>query len=267
MTTNNNALTANLANTAVTAKFEVFNPQSDIYQTRESGLSEPLAPHHLITVSTPKGGGTRWEIEGDGVEPEVVPAIEGILVATVRRGVIWPSEEFTGAAQKPAIVTNDMVIGHVVGDLGDLDPAAVAAASNADGTVRWQDLPYTQWQDGEKPRAIEYRDLFILRPGEILPVRVVVRGASLASLAPVIRRFTAPPFRHVVNLSLEKRQTKSGIVYSSAVLRVVEKLTPEQGEVVRRLYSAPIMDSIAASTPKLAAPSGAGVVDGQVTPF
>lgn len=225
------------------ADFAILDPASELAATLADPNREPMDASAIPRVKIPAGGGIIWSIEIDG-NVEAVPEITGILCAVQKHGVIWPSPEFGGGGSRPVVETFDLVTGHRRGDdLGDIDAAELERCSNPDGTVRWKELSYTQMGSGPNGRgcrAKESRILYVLRPGELFPVKIEVGVGSLIALRPFLARMTLPVYRHVIGLGLKRVQSGNGITYSQVVPRVVEKLSPEDGERIRQFYTLPL---------------------------
>lgn len=229
--------------------FEIFNPASDLATVRRESGGERIRLSELIKVKIPTGGSTIWNIDTDaGVE--ATPSIIGVLCCVLSEGVLWPHEGDAGGGQRPVLTTQDLTTARRVGDdLGDISQAELDRCANPDGTIRWRELSYTQFGSASKGkgcRAKESRILVILRPGEVMPVLVSCPPGSLATVVPWVKRFGMSQYRHVVSLSLQKISFERGS-YSQIVPTIVAKLTPEQGEVIRAAYYAPIMAEFAAA--------------------
>ena len=112
------------------AGWEIFDPQSDLWQARQASADERLSPSDCIRVKTPSQGVTTFDVDG-----EPAKEIKGILCYVAKRGVVWPHAEMRGSGGDPVFVTDDLVTARRVGkDTGDLPMAGVEKARNADGT-------------------------------------------------------------------------------------------------------------------------------------
>jgi hypothetical protein len=248
-----------ISTTVKSSDFAILDSSSEI----AAGLADPnreAMDYTVITsVKMPAGGGVIWTVEQDG-NVEAVPEITGILCAVQKHGVIWPTAEFSGGGSRPVVETWDLVRGIRRGDdLGDIDPAELDRCSNPDGTVRWRELSYTQpgsAPNGRGCRAKESRILYVLRPGELFPVKISAGPGSLMAIKPFLARMALPAYRHVVSLGLKRVQSGSGIAFSQIVPKIVDKLTVEQGEIIRQAYTLPLLGMAGGSSESAAADNG-----------
>ena len=91
----------------------------------------------------------------------------------------------------------------------------------------------------------EQRIVGVLRPGDLWPLMLTVQAGSLRNVANTIARLTVPYWRAIVRFTLVKATATNGSPYSQLALSVSkESLSPEQGEEVRRSYTAPLTDAI-----------------------
>jgi len=212
------------------AGWEIFDPQSDLWQARQASADERLSPSDCIRVKTPSQGVTTFDVDG-----EPAKEIKGILCYVAKRGVVWPHAEMRGSGGDPVFVTDDLVTARRVGkDTGDLNMTGVEKARNADGTYRWRDLPFV-YPNGNRDR--ESRILYVLQEGDVLPLAINVSAASVYAIGTFLKRLAKPVFRHHVTVSLVKEESERGIPYAKYVVKVTGILTPEQGEVIKSVYS------------------------------
>jgi hypothetical protein len=243
---------------AMENRFLALSPDSDIGEMIEANMEgQPVGEQHLATVKMPTGGMTIWTVPGVDGE-ELVASITGVLVHKSMRGILWPTKQ-TGNL-RPYLITDDLVTARRVGeDIGDLDPRALEAAANEDGTYRWKDLPYTQFGSGidesGKPtrgkRSDERQILCLLREGDLIPLIVSLSGGSLTAwqgfMAGLLTKGVIY-FRAVVELTLEKVDNAAGIAYSRAIPRRIETLDMESARALRKIYG-PMMEKILKQMP------------------
>ena len=219
---------------------------------QDSGISEMIvanagegagiSPQDLTTVPTPSGGGTTWQvptIAGDEPTDELV----GILAYQGVYGSLWPSEDPVEGTP-PVLITRDLRVARRIGDdLGDLDEAELEKARRPDGLYDWKALSYTQMGTGKRgigKRAKEGRIWALLRPGDVLPTILRI-GPGSASKAQsfLMQLVNARVFywQAVVGVSLKAATSKGGQRYSQHQYRLVERLTPEQGELIKATYT------------------------------
>lgn len=205
---------------------------------------EPMQETDLVRVKTPLGGATQWSIEVDG-NLTTTDEIVGLLVGVGKRGTLWPEED--PSEMRPVIVTNDLQIGYRVSDeLGSIKPEALERYRIGDRKYDWVSLSngpefgYGASRSGNGKRCKESRVLAILRQGETWPILVTVGPGSLRNIVPFLKRLPVFPHEAVVGLRLVKAKGKGGQPYSQIVPRLVGTITPEQGDVARRVYADPI---------------------------
>ena len=169
-------------------RFLALSPKNDIAALMAENLEGlEVGEGSFPNVKMPTGGMTVWTVQS--LTGEDHPAtIEGVLVYQAPRGLLWPTMQ-TGNL-RPYLITDDFVTARRVGeDIGDLDPRALDAAKNEDGTYRWKELPYTQFGSGTNEageptkwkRAQERRVLCILREGDLFPLIVSISAGSLVT--------------------------------------------------------------------------------------
>jgi hypothetical protein len=231
--------------TVKASDFPILDVSSDVAAGLTDPNREPMSREAIVSVPVPTGGSVVWSIETDG-SVEASPEIRGILVLAHRHGVIWPSATFSGGGSRPVVETYDLVRGIRRGDdVGDLDPEELDRCTNPDGSIRWKDLAYTQpgsGPNGRGCRARESRVLYVLRPGDIYPVKINAGPGSLPTVRPFLARMALPTYRHVVSFTLKKVQTGSGISYAQIVPKVLDKLSADDGEKVRQFYTLPLLE-------------------------
>lgn len=233
-----------------TVDFPALHPDSRQMQIiAQNTEGEPMGEQDLVKVRTPAGGATTWNVEIDG-NVQSCDEIVGVLVGVGKRGTLWPSENPT--EQRPVLVTHDLRIAYRVSDeIGSLDPEALERYRIGDRKYDWVSLStspefgYGTARNGVGKRVKESRILAILRPGDVWPILVTVGPGSLRDMTTFLKRL--PVFQHeaVIGLKLVRERAKSGEPYSRIVPRVVGTLTPEQGEVARKVYADPIREMFA----------------------
>lgn len=228
---------------AVSGLYRALSPSSEIAEVIEANLGGgSLRRSDLTFVRVPTGGSTRWVWSSAGNE-FAEKAITGLCVVATRVEYnLWP---FVTAkpGNVPFLRSLDGVVGHRVGDdHGDLDLKAIEAARNEDGTFRWKDIPYCQWQDRKPPRAKPSRVLGVLREEDAAPLFVQISPTSLKPVDEFLRALAAqfvPHYRAVVELTLEKRKGSTAD-YAAIVLRHVGTVSQEEGERAKALFTAPL---------------------------
>lgn len=198
-----------------------------------------LRSSDLPWVKIPTGGATRWTVSIGGNESSE-KTITGLLVV-VREPEhnLWPHSTAT-AGSLPLLRSLDGRVGHKIGsDYGDLDQAVIEAARSPDGTYRWQDIPYCQWQDRIPPRAKTTQVLGVLRKGDRVPLFLRVSSTSLGAVDRLLRAISGqviPHYRAEVELGLEKVKGLKA-EYARLVCRFVGSIDEETGSKVKAIYT------------------------------
>lgn len=203
----------------------------------------------LTRVPTPTGGGTQWVIEtAQGVER--TDAIVGVLCAFTGSGVLWGSR-MPAKGTLPVLVSNDLVTAHVVGEIPESMRPAIESCRLPDGRVDWLRLPMNQWGSGLDAQGgatrgrlcKEQRNLFILRPGAVQPIRVTAQPGSVKDVRKAISQLSCAYYQAVVSLTLVPAVNSTGQPYSKIVLRQVGVLPAADAALVRSTYALPIREA------------------------
>lgn len=228
---------------AVAGSFRALAPNSEIAEVIEANLGGgSLRRSDLTFVKVPTGGSTRWVWSVAGNE-FAEKAITGLCVVATRVEYnLWP-HAIAKPGSLPFLRSIDGVVGHKVGDdHGDLDLKVIEAAKNEDGTYRWKDIPYCQWQDRKPPRAKPSRVLGVLREEDAAPLFVQISPTSLRPVEDFLRALAAqfvPHYRAIVELTLEKKKG-SNADYAAIVCRHVGTVSQEDGDRAKGLFTTPL---------------------------
>jgi hypothetical protein len=177
----------------------------------------------LDRIKIPAGGGLAFEVpDPDGAEPEVQKTVEGIVVYFRDVRSYWATL-FSGGADPPQCTSPNSVDGY--GDPGDA--LGQAGACNR--------CPYSKF--GSDPRADsnaqackQMRQLFLLRPGAVLPTLVVLPPTSIRPARQYFLQMAQRGriYRHVLTrIGLKKTSNSSGIDYSLATFAVAGEVATE----------------------------------------
>ena len=179
-----------------------------------------IDPRMLPTVTVPPGGGINWELP-DG-EPARV--IEGVLLHWKTSRVRYEKPYGSGGEEPPDCYSNDGIKGFG-NPGGDCFKCPFAA---------WGSHP-----DPDRPSAkgcSEYRILYVLRSGFLLPLTIKIPGSSLAAFtrfALTMLDYGGAKFGHVVRIGLDKEKSKSGFTYSQVTFERGDELPVKEKEAVR----------------------------------
>jgi hypothetical protein len=184
-----------------------------------------------------------WGWTDSGNNEQSAKSIDGVLVYYGVRGTLWGSEEPQGKVS-PVLVSYDLITAiRVNDDIGDLNADQLEACRVGDRTYDWQRLPWNQYgtsKSGRGKRCKESRLMAILRRDEAWPLLVTAGPGSLKTVVPFVKRLPVPHFRAEVSLTLEKVENSGGQPYSQIVPKLSGTVSKEEGEILRRLYTAPL---------------------------
>jgi len=227
------------------SNYLALRPDSDVREalTANLGPGESLNASDLPRVPTPAGGGKMWGWTDSGNNEQSAKSIDGVLVYYGVRGTLWGSEEPQGKVS-PVLVSYDLITAiRVNDDIGDLNADQLEACRVGDRTYDWQRLPWNQYgtsKSGRGKRCKESRLMAILRRDEAWPLLVTAGPGSLKTVVPFVKRLPVPHFRAEVSLTLEKVENSGGQPYSQIVPKLSGTVSKEEGEILRRLYTAPL---------------------------
>ena len=232
---------------ATTSQFDFLKPGSRAAKIVASNIGDgQVYESDLPSVGMPAGGSTQWSYEDASGNTVNTDAIEGILVAAVGRGVLWPTTEPSGS--RPLLVSNDMKVGFLVGeDFGDVNPADLdkyLIEGNKYDYAAISNSPEFGFQNGaggrRGKRVKESLVLAVLQKDEVLPVLVKLGGGSLGAFTKFRKGLKVLPEEAVVSLKLEKVSNMAGQKFSRVKPALIGTLTEEEGDVVRTLYTEPL---------------------------
>lgn len=212
----------------------------ELHSLIEEYLSDGLTEDDLHIVKIPGGGGRAWDLPGDVSAPSFV----GVILGIQSTRAYFP-DEFSGASQPPLCSSRD-------GITGAGQPGGVCAP-----------CPFSQWGSGKNGMGSacgQRKILYVLRPEEVLPIRVALPVTSFRNL----RRYQLDLLNQRARLSgvatefsLIQVQSKGGIKYSQAFCRMAGALDPETAQRAKA-YAALLTASLsgkALSADDVAAPA------------
>ena len=183
---------------------------AELQELVEEFFKDGLSENDLPLIKIPAGGGRSWELS----ESENAPTFTGCILGIQNTRAYW-AEAFTGAGTPAACSSRDGVTG--VGEPG--------------GTCAR--CPLGEWGSGRGgvgtaclPRKIVY----VLRPEEVLPVRLALPVTSFVNLrkyqVALLNRRVRPSAVSTL-FGLTSAQSKTGIKYSQATFTVAGALDAE----------------------------------------
>lgn len=177
-----------------------------------------ISPFDLDKVQIPSGGGLAWTVptlEGETSSPDVT----GIIVHVQNARAYW-AQAFgeSGGGTPPDCTSDDAVNG--IGNPGG----------------KCADCPYAQFGSDSRHRGQACKliqRLFLLRPGDMLPMVVNLPPGSLKNARKYLLRLVSNGIKVsgvVTKIALEKDKNQDGIVFSKATFAMVGRLDAEQAE-------------------------------------
>ncbi len=167
-------------------------------------------------VKMPSGGGLSFEVCDENGEPVPASEITGIIVDRYPVNAYWP-DKFAGASNPPQCVAMDGL--HGVGNPGGLCAKC----------------PHNQWgsdEDGRGKACKNLHRIYVLPPGDVLPLLIALPPTSLANFNAYMLRLTSkakkPYWAVVTRIRLEKVTNKDGIAYSRAVFSKIGDVPTEK---------------------------------------
>lgn len=176
----------------------------------------------LDKVKIPAGGGLAFEVPGDDPDsPDSEKEIVGVIIDHYPLNSFWP-EKYNGQNVAPECFSTDSRTGT--------------------GTPGGECLkcPYNKFgsgEDGQSKACKNAHRIYILRSGELYPMVVTIPPTSLKSLSDYLaKRVVTKGLRSygvVTKLTLKKATNNTGIAYSQVQFSLVDRLTPEQTELMK----------------------------------
>jgi hypothetical protein len=206
-----------------------------IHETLVANLGESnIGLTDLERIKIPSGGGTAWTVPEIGGE-EIIKELSGVILAWRYVRMYWklPIEQSDGAMPPDCYASNARTgIGDPGGDCRSCRFAQFGSAAKGEGQA-----------------CKLVRQLYFLRPGNLLPDIVNLPAGSLKPVHRYLKRLAAkgrPCYGLRTKVGLEKTRNSQGIEYSRATFTAGEDLSPEE---VRRAkeYATMLMSFIEAA--------------------
>ena len=201
------------------------------------GGGDGVSPFDLPRISVPTGGGASFMVPGVGGET-AEREIEGIILHT-RMSRAWYAMSFeeVGGGHPPDCVSEDGVVG--VGALAEKhgtkgEPFLCETCPNSRfGSDR---------RGGGGQDCSSIRPIFLLRRGDLLPVRINVPAGSIRNARTFLVACTMAGLRYhqvLVRLGLEKRSQQNGsLEYAAITFEIAAPLDPRSRELVDAMRTA-----------------------------
>ena len=211
----------------------------------------------LDTVKIPSGGGLFFEVPGDNPDsPDAVKELKGVILYRHAANGYWATKfGDEGGDKAPECYSNDGKTG-------------IFAAT---GEVRnCETCPLNQFAaDGSGKACKNMQNLYILREGDALPIKLVLPPTSIKNLRDYVgKRLLARRKKLscvVTGISLSKAESKQGIKYAVANFAFQRDLTPD--EIREAMPMVQLCKDIANSRPGAVAGDFSEIVDSEPLPF
>lgn len=223
------------------SKYGVFAQGADtIINTIHENLGEDgIRPSRLDRVKIPSGGVKVWTIPGLMGE-ENTPEIKGVILHHFKSRLYWENR-YAGEKEKPNCYSPDAYQGY--GDPG----------------ILCQDCPFSKFesaQGGGRGQACKLiRNLFVLRPGEMLPIVMALPPTSIMPMDDYLFRLTAKniPFYGVeTSFTLDRVSGQKGVPdYSKVVVKPVSVLAGPELATMTQFRDA-LLPFLKAQAPRVA---------------
>jgi hypothetical protein len=168
---------------------------------RENLGAQQISPSDFERIKFPTGGGQFWEVTGLSGDTEMVKSIQGLILMHRTERSYW-SKEFSGEGAPPDCRSRDLITG--IGTPGGLCATC----------------PFSQWGSaakGDGQACKVHGTLFVLQPGELLPIIIPVPVASVTTFKKFMLNLSSKnvKYSHVVfSLELEPMVNKGNIKYA-----------------------------------------------------
>ena len=187
--------------------------------------SMDLNEFSLPKATNPAGKGTRWEIPGIGDDSEFVSEIEGIIVAHKEARVYYvKSYEETGGNERPDCVGAIDPVSNIF--IGEGEPGGFCAKCKYSKFIKKED------GSSEAPKCRQIKQVFILRPGEIMPTKFNATGGNSGQVSNYLLNLTIKgrlKYNHcVTKIKLTSDKYKNGRDWAKWNLSLVSPLPDEQ---------------------------------------
>lgn len=211
-----------------TSAYPILVPGNEILDLIASNLgSDQVSEFNLPQIKVPAGGGTSWSIPTATGEDETKAEFEGIIAHTLHQRNYWSSQDPSG--DPPDCTSRDMIRG--VGDPGG-DCAT---------------CPMNEFKSSKNERGKGCKEvwrLFVVRPGEAMPVVVSVPPGSLKAFLKFRLLLKLPIWQTVTWFGLERTKNADGITYSQIKFRQVG-VVPGDSLPMLREYAAKLKEVFA----------------------
>ncbi|MFZ2648624.1 MAG: hypothetical protein WA210_00835 [Burkholderiaceae bacterium] len=207
-------------------KIATYPPQK-LVELVSANIAGGISAFDLTRIKVPAGGGITWMVPSlDGPE-EAAKTIDGVIVAWSDQRAFW-RESFSGAGAPPDCASRDSRIG--VGDPGGpCHKCAFAQFGSAPPKPGKTDA-------GRGQACKQMRLLFIVRPGDLLPIVVAAPPTSLKAMRDYFIKLAGagiPYYQAITSLKLAQDKNADGIQYSLVEPRMASQLSDDEAARIK----------------------------------
>ena len=209
--------------------YPVLSGESEVAEILAENLGgDSFSPFELDQLKTPAGGGAAWELESLDGEPEILKTVEGIIIYTQMQRAFYEQEiDEGGGGNPPDCSSSDAIIGSCAEEVGLGGECSACPHAQYGSAIK-----------GDGQRCKQSRIMYVVRPGQFLPVALKVPASSLKNAKKYLLKLAGAglPYTSVVtSFGLEKLKNNDGIAYSGITFSVSQRLTPEHKEAVKAM--------------------------------
>lgn len=213
---------------AVLGNYKVATmPAEKLVAVIQANVAGGISPFDLMRLKVPAGGGIAWTVPSLSGPAESEKIIEGVIVAWSDQRAYW-KQEFSGAGTPPDCASRDNITG--VGEPGGrCRTCALAQFGSAPKKANAKSDPRGQ-------ACKQMRLLFIIRPGDLLPIIVAVPPTSLKNVRDYflnLAREGVPYYQCTTRLGLASDKNADGIAYSLVEPRLGQQLSDEEAARIK----------------------------------
>ena len=199
----------------IAADFPVLQKREDVAEVLRDNFPRGLSTEDLLRVKFSGGGSTQFEIVGKGDTPMgEVDEIVGLVAYHTPTRVRW-----NGSMDDPDRVRGLPLCASSDGVTGEGKPGGPCHSCEFQ---RWTD-------EGKMPECDSRRAIFLLQPGEWLPLSISLPRKSQQAFEAFLARLSAKCisiYGMLVRFSLKKEKNALDQVYSLLEVESVGQLTP-----------------------------------------
>jgi hypothetical protein len=193
-------------------------PVDELAEIITANMDDQVGVGDLTRIVNPGGKSTKWEVPTADGDVEAVSEIEGVIVMHKLSRARWAGE-YKGGGEAPLCRSVD-------GFTGEGEPGGVC------GAPKKPVCPYAKFgEDGSNPECRLVKQLFIRRPGKLLPSLLNVTAINIKHVNRYFYRLLddMKSVNHVVTrITATTSKSKNGFDYPEFHFAAVGELSDEQ---------------------------------------